>query len=95
MQLNINTSQWPPEDDGETPREPPLGGAALPGSLPASPSARKTKSRAVRAPHRIDSLRGNKVRPPRRCNRLESRRLIIGLTSPLPQFIPFAGAAGQ
>ncbi|KAL4858673.1 Wee1-like protein kinase [Chlorella vulgaris] len=61
MQLNINTSQWPPEDDGETPREPPSGGAALPGSLPASPSARKTKSRAVRAPHRIDSLRGNKV----------------------------------
>lgn len=65
--LRIECPEWvgqDPEDAGawetDTPRSPLPPG--LPGSLPSSPSARKTKSRAARAYHRISSLKDAKVR---------------------------------
>ena len=64
--LTLQLPEWAPPHDGEadwgeTPRSPLPPG---PGSLPSSPSARKTKSRAARACHRINSLRDAKVRGP-------------------------------
>lgn len=59
--------EWQQPLDGEgdwlsddTPRSP----LAAPSSLPSSPSARKTKSRAARNYTRINSLRDAKVGPP-------------------------------
>lgn len=70
MLPKLSIPTWAPPDDGEaddwgddTPRSP-LQPA---GSLPSSPSARKTKSRAVRSYHRINSLKDAKVRHWRRC----------------------------
>ena len=65
--LRIECPEWAghqdPDDAGawenDTPRSPLPPG---PGSLPSSPSARKTKSRAARAYHRINSLKDAKVR---------------------------------
>lgn len=61
----LSIPEWAPPDDGEagwasaedTPRSP-----ALPGSLPSSPSARKTRSRAGRVLRHASSLRDTKVR---------------------------------
>lgn len=67
MLPRLNIPDWRPPPDGEagpweedTPREPRE--ACRPaGSLPASPSARKTKSRAARSYVRSNSLRDAKV----------------------------------
>ena len=63
--LRIQPPEWagPDPDDGvwesDTPRSPLAPGGV--GSLPSSPSARKTKSRAARTYHRINSLKDAKV----------------------------------
>ena len=66
MLPQLSIPDWQPPADGEagggwevddTPRDSPR----LPGSLPSSPSARKTKSRASRAYVRTNSLKDAKV----------------------------------